>query len=119
MRVAEEIALLDILCGGRCLFGFGRGAESAELMARLGFSMLLIMQNEWAKCAGDIEHFHAIAETAGHKPHRPTILTNVSCCESRTEAHERAVGSGRGRSKHHSHERYQLYRHADLAMQGF
>ena len=26
IRVAEEIALLDILSGGRCLFGFGRGA---------------------------------------------------------------------------------------------
>src|SRR5258705_12923011 len=30
VRVAEEIALLDILCGGRCLFGFGRGAASTE-----------------------------------------------------------------------------------------
>ena len=30
IRVAEEIALLDILCGGRCLFGFGRGAASVE-----------------------------------------------------------------------------------------
>jgi alkanesulfonate monooxygenase SsuD/methylene tetrahydromethanopterin reductase-like flavin-dependent oxidoreductase (luciferase family) len=30
IRVAEEIALLDIMCGGRCLFGFGRGAASAE-----------------------------------------------------------------------------------------
>src|SRR5580698_11013519 len=30
VRVAEQIALLDILCGGRCLFGFGRGAASAE-----------------------------------------------------------------------------------------
>src|SRR3954453_22544104 len=26
IRVAESIALLDVLCGGRCLFGFGRGA---------------------------------------------------------------------------------------------
>jgi alkanesulfonate monooxygenase SsuD/methylene tetrahydromethanopterin reductase-like flavin-dependent oxidoreductase (luciferase family) len=26
IRVAEQIALLDVLCGGRCLFGFGRGA---------------------------------------------------------------------------------------------
>ncbi|HSH99739.1 MAG TPA: LLM class flavin-dependent oxidoreductase, partial [Reyranella sp.] len=26
VRVAEQIALLDIMCGGRCLFGFGRGA---------------------------------------------------------------------------------------------
>ena len=26
IRVAEQIAYLDILCGGRCLFGFGRGA---------------------------------------------------------------------------------------------
>src|SRR5437660_1988149 len=30
VRVAEEIALLDILCGGRCVFGFGRGAASVE-----------------------------------------------------------------------------------------
>src|ERR1700716_3893823 len=30
VRVAEQIALLDILCGGRCLFGFGRGAASVE-----------------------------------------------------------------------------------------
>ena len=120
VRVAEQIALLDIMCGGRCLFGFGRGAasveyegfripmgearprfveaaqvvvkalsqevfehdgeffqiprtvdpaaadlasrsgastpaavspESAEIMAKLGFGMLMIMQNEWAKAA--------------------------------------------------------------------
>src|SRR5258708_10576335 len=30
VRVAEQIALLDIMCGGRCLFGFGRGAASGE-----------------------------------------------------------------------------------------
>src|SRR5579863_5194763 len=30
IRVAEEIALLDVLCGGRCIFGFGRGAASVE-----------------------------------------------------------------------------------------
>jgi alkanesulfonate monooxygenase SsuD/methylene tetrahydromethanopterin reductase-like flavin-dependent oxidoreductase (luciferase family) len=30
VRVAEQIALLDILSGGRCLFGFGRGAASVE-----------------------------------------------------------------------------------------
>src|SRR5947199_10819616 len=30
VRVAEEIALLDILCGGRCVFGFGRGAATVE-----------------------------------------------------------------------------------------
>ncbi len=30
IRVAEQIALLDVLCGGRCLFGFGRGAASVE-----------------------------------------------------------------------------------------
>src|SRR5437773_8238068 len=30
VRVAEQIALLDILCGGRCIFGFGRGAASVE-----------------------------------------------------------------------------------------
>jgi alkanesulfonate monooxygenase SsuD/methylene tetrahydromethanopterin reductase-like flavin-dependent oxidoreductase (luciferase family) len=30
IRVAEQIALLDILCNGRCLFGFGRGAARVE-----------------------------------------------------------------------------------------
>jgi alkanesulfonate monooxygenase SsuD/methylene tetrahydromethanopterin reductase-like flavin-dependent oxidoreductase (luciferase family) len=159
VRVAEEIALLDILCGGRCLFGFGRGAasveyrgmrvpmdearsrfveaaqivrtalaeeefefsgefhkiprtairprpishperrfyassvspESAELMAKLGFGMLVIMQNEWAKAAEDIHRFRAIAESVGHAPPPPIVLTNVSCAESRAEAEDRAT----------------------------
>src|SRR6187397_907613 len=30
VRVAEQIALLDILSHGRCVFGFGRGAASVE-----------------------------------------------------------------------------------------
>ena len=30
VRVAEEIALLDVISGGRCMFGFGRGAASVE-----------------------------------------------------------------------------------------
>ena len=125
----REIALLDVLCGGRCLFGFGRGAasveyagfripmeearprfveaaqlirlalsepefewqgefyqiprtsirprpisnperrffvsavspKSAEIMAKLGFGMMVIMQNEWPKAAADIDKFREIA----------------------------------------------------------
>src|SRR5689334_11887555 len=159
IRVAESIALLDVLSGGRCLFGFGRGAasveyagfripmeeararfaesaqlirlalserdfewhgeyyqiprtsirpqpmshperrffvssvtpESAEIMAKLGFGMMVIMQNEWPKAAEDIERFRTIAGTVGHVPPPPIILTNVSCAESRDEAHERAM----------------------------
>ena len=30
LRVAEEIAMLDVLAGGRTIFGFGRGAASIE-----------------------------------------------------------------------------------------
>lgn len=30
IRIAEQIALLDVMCGGRCLFGFGRGAARVE-----------------------------------------------------------------------------------------
>jgi alkanesulfonate monooxygenase SsuD/methylene tetrahydromethanopterin reductase-like flavin-dependent oxidoreductase (luciferase family) len=158
VRVAEEIALLDILCGGRCLFGFGRGAasveyegfripmgearprfveaaqvivkalshdsfehqgeffqiprtairprpishperrfhasavspDSAEIMAKLGFGVLMVMQNEWAKAAADIGTYREIALAAGHTPRPPIILTNVCCAESRDEAHERA-----------------------------
>jgi len=158
VRVAEEIALLDILCGGRCLFGFGRGAasveyegfripmgearprfveaaqiifralsqetfeydgeyyqipqtavrprpishperrfyasavspESGEIMAKLGFGILMVMQNEWPKAAADIEKYREIASAAGHTPRPPIILTNVCCAESRGEAHDRA-----------------------------
>jgi len=159
IRVAEQIALLDILCGGRCLFGFGRGAasveyagfripmeeararfvesaqlirkalsepefewhgehyqiprtsirprpvshperrffvssvtpESAEIMAKLGFGMMVIMQNEWPKAAADIDRFREVAAAVGHTPPPPIILTNVSVAESRDEAHDRAM----------------------------
>lgn len=158
VRVAEQIALLDIMCGGRCLFGFGRGAasteyegfripmgearprfaeaaqvvvkalsqevfehhgeffqipkmsirprpishperrfyassvspESAEIIAKLGFGMLFIMQNEWSKCREDIEKFQTMSTAAGFEPKPPIILTNISCAESRQEAQERA-----------------------------
>src|SRR5438034_7430013 len=159
VRVAEEIALLDILSNGRCVFGFGRGAasveyagfripmeeararfvesakivvtalsndafewdgeffkiprtsirprpishperrfyassvspESAEIMAKLGFGVLVIMQNEWAKAAQDIERYRELARGVGHTPRPPLILTNVSCAESRDEAQEGAA----------------------------
>jgi alkanesulfonate monooxygenase SsuD/methylene tetrahydromethanopterin reductase-like flavin-dependent oxidoreductase (luciferase family) len=158
VRVAEEIALLDVLSGGRCLFGFGRGAasaeyagfripmeeararfveaarivvkaltepsfewegeffriprtsirprpishperrfyassvspESAEIMARLGFGVLVVMQNEWPKAAQDIERYRDIATSVGHTPRPPIILMNISVAESRAEAQERA-----------------------------
>jgi alkanesulfonate monooxygenase SsuD/methylene tetrahydromethanopterin reductase-like flavin-dependent oxidoreductase (luciferase family) len=159
VRVAEQIALLDIMCGGRCVFGFGRGAasveyagfrvpmeearprfveaarivvkaltdevfewdgeffkiprtsirprpishperrfyassvspESAEIMARLGFGVLVVMQNEWPKAAEDIQRYREIASAVGHAPRPPIILTNISVAESRAEAQERAV----------------------------
>ena len=158
VRVAEEIALLDVLSGGRCMFGFGRGAasveyagfripmeeararfvesakivvlaltsesfewegefftiprtsirprpishperrfyassvspESAEIMARLGFGLLVIMQNEWPKAAEDIRRYRELTASVGHTPRAPIILTNISCAESRPEATERA-----------------------------
>ncbi|HTO14041.1 MAG TPA: LLM class flavin-dependent oxidoreductase [Candidatus Binatia bacterium] len=158
VRVAEEIALLDVLSGGRCLFGFGRGAasveyagmrvpmeeararfvetarivvlaltsesfewkgeffdiprtairprpishperrfyassvspESAEIMAKLGFGVLVVMQNEWSKAAEDIQRYRDIAASVGHTPRPPIILTNISVAESRSEAEERA-----------------------------
>ena len=158
IRVAEQIALLDVMSGGRTLMGFGRGAasveyegfripmeearprfvesaqlivkalsnerfdwqgefyripemsirprpishperrfyassvspESAEVIAKLGFGMLLIMQNEWEKCRQDIDKFQSMSAQAGFAPKAPIILTNVSCAETREEAHERA-----------------------------
>jgi len=159
VRVAEQIALLDIMSGGRCIFGFGRGAasveyagfrvpmeearprfveaarivvkaltdevfewdgeffkiprmsirprpishperrfyassvspESAEIMAKLGFGVLVVMQNEWPKAAEDIQRYREIAAGVGHTPRPPIILTNISVAERREEAQERAV----------------------------
>jgi alkanesulfonate monooxygenase SsuD/methylene tetrahydromethanopterin reductase-like flavin-dependent oxidoreductase (luciferase family) len=159
IRVAEQIALLDILSGGRTLMGFGRGAataeyegfripmgeargrflesaqliikalthdtfdwqgefyqiprtsirprpishperrfhasavspESAELMAKLGFGMLIVMQNEWPKAAEDVHKYRAITRSVGHTPKPPIILTNVACAPTREEARDWAV----------------------------
>ena len=159
VRVAEQISLLDILCGGRTLFGFGRGAasveyagfrvpmgeararfveaakivtmalsqdsfeykgeffdiprmsirpkaiskpyerfyasavspESAEVMARLGFGMLVIMQNEWNKAAADIHRHRALAVEMGHAPRPPIVSTNISIASTRAEARDRAA----------------------------
>ena len=154
IRVAEQIALLDVISGGRTLLGFGRGAatveyegfripmdearprfvesaqliikalenevfdwdgqfykipkmsirprpishperrfyassvspESAEVMAKLGFGMLVVMQNEWAKAAEDIHAYRKKITGLGHKPRPPIILTNVACAPTREEA---------------------------------
>jgi len=64
--------------------------DSAEIMAKLGFGLLMIMQNEWAKAAEDIHRYREIAMGAGHQPRPPIILTNVSVAESRAEAEDRA-----------------------------
>jgi alkanesulfonate monooxygenase SsuD/methylene tetrahydromethanopterin reductase-like flavin-dependent oxidoreductase (luciferase family) len=158
IRVAEQIALLDIISGGRTLMGFGRGAasaeyegfripmgeararfvesaqliikaltndsfewqgeffqiprtsirprpishperrfhasavspESAEVMAKLGFGMLIVMQNEWAKAAEDVHKYRAITRSVGHEPRPPIVLTNVACATEREEARELA-----------------------------
>jgi alkanesulfonate monooxygenase SsuD/methylene tetrahydromethanopterin reductase-like flavin-dependent oxidoreductase (luciferase family) len=65
--------------------------ESAEIMAKLGFGMMVIMQNEWVKAAADIQSFRDIAMSVGHAPRPPVVLTNVSVSESRDEAHDRAM----------------------------
>ena len=53
--------------------------------------MLFRSQNEWPKAAADIANFREIAAAVGHVPPPPIILTNVSCAQSRDEAHERAM----------------------------
>ena len=158
IRVAEQIALLDVLSGGRTLMGFGRGAatveyegfripmeearprfveaaqlvvkalanetfdwqgefyqipkmsirprpisspetrfyassvspESSEIMAKLGYGMMIVMQNEWPKAAEDVHRYREIARSVGHVPRPPIILTNISCAPTREEARERA-----------------------------
>jgi len=158
VRVAEEIALLDVMSGGRTIFGFGRGAgsveydglrvpmeesrdrfaeiasivrlaltqkrfsydgkfyqipetsirpqpisnpverffassvspESAELMARMGFGMMIIGQKDWESAAVDIQHYRATAAACGH-PVRPVMaLANVIVADDPSEARDLA-----------------------------
>ncbi len=159
IRVAEQIALLDVMSGGRTLMGFGRGAatveyegfripmeearprfvesaqlivkalsnerfdwngefykipemsirprpishperrfyassvspESSEIMAKLGFGMLVVMQNEWPKAAEDVLRYREIARSVGHTPRPPIILSNVACAPTRQEARDLAT----------------------------
>jgi alkanesulfonate monooxygenase SsuD/methylene tetrahydromethanopterin reductase-like flavin-dependent oxidoreductase (luciferase family) len=59
-------------------------------MAKLGFGVLVIMQNEWPKAAQDIQRYQELSLSVGHAPRPPIILTNVSVAQSRAEAQERA-----------------------------
>src|SRR5262249_28664897 len=70
--------------------------ESAEIMAKLGFGILVVMQNEWPKAAENIINYREIPLSGGTPPPPPIILTNVSCAKSRDEAHDRAM-NGRGK----------------------
>src|SRR5207237_7156759 len=65
--------------------------DSAEIMAKLGFGILMVMQNECAKACDDVACYREIATAAGHTPRPPIILTNVCVADSRDEAQERAV----------------------------
>jgi alkanesulfonate monooxygenase SsuD/methylene tetrahydromethanopterin reductase-like flavin-dependent oxidoreductase (luciferase family) len=60
-------------------------------MAKLGFGILVVMQNEWPVAAADIQRFQDITTGMGHPARPPIILTNVSVAETRAEAEDRAV----------------------------
>jgi alkanesulfonate monooxygenase SsuD/methylene tetrahydromethanopterin reductase-like flavin-dependent oxidoreductase (luciferase family) len=156
VRVAEEIAMLDVMAGGRTIFGFGRGAgsveydglripmeesrdrfaeiativrlaltqkrfsyagkffripetsirpqpisnpverfyassvspESAELMARMGFGMMIIGQKDWESAAVDVQHYRSTAAACGHRVRPVMALANVIVAEDPSEARD-------------------------------
>jgi alkanesulfonate monooxygenase SsuD/methylene tetrahydromethanopterin reductase-like flavin-dependent oxidoreductase (luciferase family) len=65
--------------------------ESSEIMAKLGFGMLVVMQNEWPKAAEDVLRYREIARSVGHTPRPPIILSNVACAPTRQEARDLAT----------------------------
>lgn len=159
IKVAEAISMLDIICNGRCIFAFGRGAaesefegfrvpmsesrerfieaaevvvgslaneifqyegkfyqiprltirprpfsrpqerfygssmgkESANMVAQLGFGMLISTQKPWTVLSSDVARFHEIAFNIDHNPTGPIVLAAVSVDQSRNHAHERAL----------------------------
>lgn len=158
VEVAEKIALLDLLSGGRTIFGFGRGAasieyagfrvpmeesrerfvesaiiirkgltqpsfsydgkyykipeiqirprpishpetrfyastvspESAEIMAKMGFGVLIIAQRSWEDTAADYRRYCEAALASGYRPRPPIGLFNVLVADDAQEAQELA-----------------------------
>ena len=156
VAVAEKIALLDLLSGGRTIFGFGRGAatveyngfrinmeeardrfveaaivicrglaqnsfsfdgkyykipeiqirprpishpeqrfyassvspESAEIMAKLGFGVLIIAQRSWEDTAADYARYRDTAIANNITPRPPIGLLNILVSEDAREAAE-------------------------------
>jgi alkanesulfonate monooxygenase SsuD/methylene tetrahydromethanopterin reductase-like flavin-dependent oxidoreductase (luciferase family) len=158
VEIAEKIALLDVVSGGRTIFGFGRGAatveyngfripmeeardrfvesaliickglteesfsfdgkyykipeiqirprpvshpeqrfyastvspESSEIMAKLGFGILIIAQRSWEDTAVDYNRYSQFAMSSGFRPRPPIGLLNVLVADDAGEAHELA-----------------------------
>jgi alkanesulfonate monooxygenase SsuD/methylene tetrahydromethanopterin reductase-like flavin-dependent oxidoreductase (luciferase family) len=156
VEVAEKIALLDTISGGRTIFGFGRGAasveyagfripmeearerfvesaliirkgltqesfsfdgkyykipeiqirpravshpenrfyassispESAEIMAKLGFGVLIVAQRSWDDTAADYHRYCDAALASGHTPRPPIGLFNVLVTDEAREAED-------------------------------
>jgi alkanesulfonate monooxygenase SsuD/methylene tetrahydromethanopterin reductase-like flavin-dependent oxidoreductase (luciferase family) len=156
VEVAEKIALLDLVSGGRTIFGFGRGAasieyagfripmeearerfvesaliirkgltqesfsfdgkyykipeiqirpraishpenrfyastispESAEIMAKMGFGVLIVAQRSWEDTAADYHRYCDAALASGHTPRPPIGLFNVLVTDEAREAED-------------------------------
>lgn len=156
VEVAEKIALLDTVSGGRTIFGFGRGAasieyagfripmeearerfvesaliirkgltqesfsfdgkyykvpeiqirpraishpenrfyassispESAEIMAKMGFGVLIVAQRSWDDTAADYRRYCDAAMANGHTPKPPIGLFNVLVTDEAREAED-------------------------------
>jgi alkanesulfonate monooxygenase SsuD/methylene tetrahydromethanopterin reductase-like flavin-dependent oxidoreductase (luciferase family) len=158
VAVAEKIALLDLLSGGRTIFGFGRGAatveyngfripmdeardrfvecamivrkgmtqesfsfdgkyyripeiqirprpishpenrfyastvspESVEIMAKLGFGVLIIAQRSWEDTAADYRRYQETALANNFQPRPPIGLLNIMVADDPREAEDLA-----------------------------
>jgi alkanesulfonate monooxygenase SsuD/methylene tetrahydromethanopterin reductase-like flavin-dependent oxidoreductase (luciferase family) len=156
VEVAEKIALLDLVSGGRTIFGFGRGAasveyagfripmeearerfvesaliirkgltqesfsfdgkyykvpeiqirprpishpenrfyassispESAEIMAKMGFGVLIVAQRSWEDTAADYHRYCDASLASGHTPRPPIGLFNVLVTDEAREAED-------------------------------
>jgi len=154
VRVAEQVAMLDILSEGRVILGFGRGAarieyegfrvkmeearerfveageivvkalknerfshqgkyfqipemtirprpysdftgrmygaavspESAEIMAKLGFGVLIIPQREWDSTAAELDRYNQIYRSLGKEPLPPVAAGWVYVDETEEQA---------------------------------
>jgi alkanesulfonate monooxygenase SsuD/methylene tetrahydromethanopterin reductase-like flavin-dependent oxidoreductase (luciferase family) len=67
-------------------YGSAMSQESSNIIAQLGFGILISTQKSWTLLGADVAHFREAALAAGHIPRAPIVLAAISVAKSLAES---------------------------------